>query len=107
MADRTPGEGKYAQVEREQRWLVLAVPGDAERVASIHDRYIHGTSLRLRQTETGNGTTYKFCQKIRRDPTDPMTVKITHNDRFSGGALALASDNELADVLQWFQNTTR
>jgi CYTH domain-containing protein len=78
MADRTPGEGRYAQVEREQRWLVPSVPADVKRIASIHDRYILGTRLRLRQTESENGTTYKFCQKVRRVRTDPMTVKITN-----------------------------
>lgn len=37
MNRRAPGEGKYAQLEREQRWTVLALPAAAERVTEIYE----------------------------------------------------------------------
>lgn len=70
--------GRYAHVEREQRWLCAAVPPGAERYAEITDRYLHGTRLRLRVVETDDGATYKLGQKVRRDPGDPEVVSLTN-----------------------------
>lgn len=78
MAERFPGKGRYAQVEREQRWVVASVPEDARFVASIVDRYIHGSRLRLRLSEGDGGATYKLGQKVRDDPADPETVRLTN-----------------------------
>ena len=78
MAERFPGKGRYAHVEREQRWVVASVPEDARFVASIVDRYIHGTRLRLRQSEGDGGVVYKLGQKVRDDPADPETVRLTN-----------------------------
>jgi CYTH domain-containing protein len=78
MAQRVPGKGRYAHVEREQRWIVADAPHDARFVASIVDRYIHGTRLRLRLAEEADGATYKLGQKVRDDPADPETVRLTN-----------------------------
>ena len=40
---------KYAQVERERRYLVRAVPDGVRYVDEIEDAYIEGTRLRLRR----------------------------------------------------------
>src|SRR4051794_26647470 len=78
MADRRPGEGRYAHLEREQRWIVGREPNDARLVASIVDRYIHGTRLRLRLSESDDSVAYKLGQKVRADPADPETVRLTN-----------------------------
>jgi CYTH domain-containing protein len=59
----------YARAERERRFLLAAVPpGEIVKTATITDRYLPGTRLRLRLTrETAADTTctyYKLTQKI-------------------------------------------
>jgi CYTH domain-containing protein len=79
MVDRRPGEGRYAHVEREQRWLLPRIPDGARRSASIADRYLVGTRLRLRRVDAGDGgVVFKLGQKVRADPSDPELVKITN-----------------------------
>lgn len=78
MDDRPPGEGRYAKVEREQRWTVDQLPADARPAGEILDRYIIGTSLRLRRVETEQGVTLKLGQKVRTDPGDAEVVKLTN-----------------------------
>ena len=78
MQDRQPGLGRYAHPEREQRWIVRSVPIGSTPVASIVDRYIVGTRLRLRRSEDAGGTTYKLGQKVREDPTSPEIVRLTN-----------------------------
>jgi CYTH domain-containing protein len=59
---------KYAQVERERRWLLMRVPdlpGDVQ-IQRIVDRYVHGTRLRLREvTEPDGSVVRKLGQKVR------------------------------------------
>lgn len=58
---------KYGRIERERRFLLREFPGDPERLHSrrITDRYIAGTSLRLRRLTDENGAAvYKLTQKI-------------------------------------------
>src|SRR5579862_7940610 len=58
---------KYARVERERRFLLERFPDSADvvRIRHIRDRYIDGTSLRLRhQTEHSKPAVYKLTQKI-------------------------------------------
>lgn len=74
--DRTPGEGKYAHLEREQRWLLEMIPADATDEALIYDRYISGTRLRLRRIERNGVCTFKLTQKI---PAGVDAVKLTNN----------------------------
>ncbi len=75
---RRAGEGRYAHVEREQRWIAFGVPPDAQRWAEIVDRYITGTRLRLRHTESDEQTVFKLGQKVRLVADDPETVKLTN-----------------------------
>lgn len=78
MTDRRPGRGRYARVEREQRWTLVGVPADAKPSAEILDRYIVGTTLRLRRIEGDGSVVYKLCQKVRDDPADPENVRLTN-----------------------------
>jgi CYTH domain-containing protein len=57
---------KYARVERERRFLLERFPAvQVVRVRRISDRYIEGTTLRLRQiNEEGGPTILKLTQKI-------------------------------------------
>lgn len=58
---------KYARIERERRFLLAQFPASVEalRVRRIADRYIEGTSLRLReQCEEQGPAVYKLTQKI-------------------------------------------
>jgi len=76
--DRTPGEGKYARIEREQRWLLPSVPEKALFRAEIVDYYFESTSLRLRKVTTESATTLKLTQKVRVDEGNPHFIKITN-----------------------------
>ncbi len=58
---------KYARVEWERRFLLNRFPTGAAvtRVRHIRDRYIEGTTLRLRQQSDDDGTTtFKITQKL-------------------------------------------
>jgi len=58
---------KYARFEWERRFLLDCFPGQAivTRVRRIEDRYIEGTTLRLRQQSDDNGqTVFKLTQKL-------------------------------------------
>jgi CYTH domain-containing protein len=58
---------KYAKVERERRFLLGQFPKNtrAIRIRRITDRYIDGTTLRLRKLIDDNGpAAYKLTQKI-------------------------------------------
>jgi len=61
------GAGKYARIERERRYLAGRFPADATvtRIRRIVDRYIDGTTLRLRrQSEERGPVVFKLTQKI-------------------------------------------
>lgn len=75
---RRPGEGRYAQFEREQRWLLEELPVGVADERVIVDHYWTGTSLRLRMVEDGHGVVYKLAQKVRTDADSPGLVKITN-----------------------------
>ena len=75
---RKPGHGRYAHVEREQRWLATELPKDAEYQSEIVDRYIIGTRMRLRRVTSPEGETLKFGQKVRDVIDDPETVRLTN-----------------------------
>jgi CYTH domain-containing protein len=78
MISRVAGQGRYAQVEREQRWALSALPAERLHPVSIVDRYVSGTSLRLRRMETETEVVYKLTQKVRVHPDRPETVKVTN-----------------------------
>ena len=56
---------KYAQVERERRYLVREIPDGVLYVQEIEDAYIEGTRLRLRQVTSQGEVTRKLGHKIR------------------------------------------
>lgn len=77
MDRRSPGHGRYAHPEREQRWLLAAVPDGAMPWAEIADRYLEGTNLRIRRVEGSDGVVHKLTQKVRPVPDDPSRVLLT------------------------------
>jgi CYTH domain-containing protein len=62
------GEGKYARIERERRFLLAGPPPPSAVTARrrITDRYLPGTRLRLRRIEHLNSADceFKFTQKV-------------------------------------------
>jgi CYTH domain-containing protein len=62
---RAPGRGKYARVERERRFLVVGEPPALGEPRLIEDRYLDGTTLRLRRLTVGGDTVLKLTQKVR------------------------------------------
>lgn len=75
---RHPGEGRYAQVEREQRWVVGTPPDLDGPPIEILDHYVNNTRLRVRRAERGSCLAFKLGQKVRVDPDDPEIVKLTN-----------------------------
>lgn len=62
-----PPQRKFAQAEWERRFLLRSNPEDmhATRIRHIVDRYIDGTTLRLRyQRDSDGGAAYKLTQKL-------------------------------------------
>ena len=58
---------KYGRIERERRFLLARFPADANvvRIRRITDRYIDGTTLRLREQTDDNGPrVFKLTQKL-------------------------------------------
>jgi len=58
---------KYTRIDRERRFLLAEFPKDAKviRHRRIADRYIEGTTLRLRESTYDDGlTTFKLTQKL-------------------------------------------
>ena len=78
MSDRTAGEGRYARPEREQRWVMGALPEPREHPVAVVDHYISGTRLRLRRMERETEVVYKLGQKVRRHPGRPEFVQLTN-----------------------------
>jgi CYTH domain-containing protein len=66
--------GKYARYELERRWLLDGIPEGAEEEHEIHDRYIEGTRLRLRDM----GSQRKLTQKEAPSPPDYARTVITN-----------------------------
>jgi CYTH domain-containing protein len=78
VISRRPGEGRYAQLEREQRWLLKELPAGVTNERVVVDHYWVGTSLRLRMIQESDEVVYKLCQKIRISSDSPELVKITN-----------------------------
>jgi CYTH domain-containing protein len=60
-------DSKYARIEWERRFLVRRFPAGEKvtRIRSIRDRYIEGTTLRLRQQNDDDGqAVFKLTQKL-------------------------------------------
>jgi len=75
---RTPGSGAYARLEREQRWLLSGLPDDLVDRVDIQDRYLTGSTLRVRRMHSASGTVYKLGQKVRTIPDSPERVSLTN-----------------------------
>jgi CYTH domain-containing protein len=78
MIERTPGQGRYALTEREKRWLLRHVPDGVADPVDILDKYLSGSSLRLRRAQSGSTVVYKLGQKVRHDPTNPSINQMTN-----------------------------
>jgi CYTH domain-containing protein len=72
-----PQAGKYARFELERRFLLERLPDGADEGHLIVDRYITGSSLRLRRVES-DPPQYKFTQKETPAPPDFATMTITN-----------------------------
>lgn len=62
-----PPGSKYPRIEWERRFLLSTFPSGEKvtRIRRISDRYIEGTSLRLRQQSDGDGrAVFKLTQKL-------------------------------------------
>jgi CYTH domain-containing protein len=79
---------KYAQLERERRWLLVAVPDlpDDARRLEITDRYVRRTRLRLREVTEADGTVVR---------------KLGHKVRVSGGPAEVAHTSVYLDEGEW------
>jgi hypothetical protein len=78
-----PDTLKYATVERERRYLVLAIPDGVTNVFAINDRYVIGTRLRLRQVVETDGTIVrKLGHKVRigESPAEIANTSLSLND---------------------------
>jgi len=75
-ANMAPQAGKYARLELERRWLLERLPAAAESGTLIVDRYIEGTSLRLRRVDAPHAQ-YKLSQKQAPAPPDYARTIIT------------------------------
>ena len=79
MLDRTPGSSRYAYPECERRFLLARVPPSAHSAVEITDRYLDGTTLRLRRMRARNGRLiHKLGQKVRPNSDDPSVVLMTN-----------------------------
>ena len=78
MPTRRPGDGRYSMIEREQRWVLRAVPIGLVDPIEISDRYIRNTDLRLRRMKSADEVIWKLGQKIRVRAESPEIVKITN-----------------------------
>jgi CYTH domain-containing protein len=76
--ERTPGRGRYAQSEREQRWLLRDLPDGLVDPVKIVDKYLATSSLRLRSMRTRSTVVYKLGQKVRPDADRPSLVQMTN-----------------------------
>src|SRR6266498_1534356 len=93
---------KYAQLERERRYLLRDLPQGltrASRHTQITDNYITGTRLRLRKVRDPqtNKWTVKFTQKFAPQPADLSRTLITniYLNALEAETLAVFEANEI------------
>ena len=75
---REPGSGAYSRIEREWRWLLPQVPSGVGDPVTVTDRYLVGTTLRLRHMQGDAGDVFKLTQKVRPRADDPSATAITN-----------------------------
>ena len=78
VLSRSPGEGRYAHLEHEQRWLLSRLPDQLTDPVEIRDHYLRLTRLRLRRMESDGLVVWKLAQKVRIDEASPELVKLTN-----------------------------
>lgn len=78
VIQRTPGTGRYARFEREQRWILGGLPSGLADPVEVQDRYLNDSTLRLRCVESGPDAVYKLGQKVRVMPNSPALVSMTN-----------------------------
>jgi CYTH domain-containing protein len=78
MLARSPGEGRYAQLEHEQRWLLSRLPDQLKDPVEIRDHYLTHTQLRLRRMQSSSTVVWKLAQKVRVVEASPERVKLTN-----------------------------
>ena len=85
---------KYAHVERERRWLLKAAPELDGTPATITDRYLVGTRLRLREVAEGGVVVRKLSHKVRIDdgPGEVACTNFYLDDAEWAALEGLASD---------------
>ena len=77
MPTRRPGDGRYSMVEREQRWVLGAVPIGLVDPIEITYRYIRDTDLRLRRMKSADEVIWKLGQKTLVRADSPEVVNLT------------------------------
>jgi CYTH domain-containing protein len=95
-------ESKYAQVERERRYLLSDLPEGLTRAdphLQITDNYLTGTRLRLRKVREPrtNKWTVKFTQKFAPNPEDlsRTTITNTYLNALEAETLSVFNANEI------------
>ena len=74
---RTPGQGAYARPERERRFLLDGLPDGLGPGRLVEDRYLDGTTLRLRRVSGDGLVVCKLTQKVRTGD-GPAQVALTN-----------------------------
>lgn len=73
-----PQAGKYARYELERKFLLERIPDGLEGATALYDRYVVGSTLRLRRAQFPDGTVqYKLNQKQSPSPPDYGVMTIT------------------------------
>src|ERR1044072_486918 len=95
-------DSKYAQIEREKRYLLRELPADVNRAdhhLQITDNYITGTRLRIRKVRDPktNKWVVKFTQKFAPEDTDLSRTNITniYLNAIEADTLAVFASNEI------------
>ena len=74
---RVPGQGAYARPERERRFLLRRLPDGLGPGRRVEDRYLDGTTLRLRRVSADGLVVCKLTQKVRTGD-GPAQVMLTN-----------------------------
>ncbi len=103
-------ESKYAQVERERRYLLQDLPEGISRTddhVQITDNYITGTRLRIRKVREprSNKWTAKFTQKSAVEPGDFSRTLITniYLNATEAETLSVFNSNEIRKNRYYFE----
>ncbi|HEY3028416.1 MAG TPA: hypothetical protein VGJ55_19870 [Pyrinomonadaceae bacterium] len=105
-----PAASKYAEVERERRYLLQDLPAGLTRAdphRQITDNYITGTRLRIRKVRDPktNKWTVKFTQKFTPNPQDLARTIITniYLNALEAETLSVFDANEIRKNRYYFE----